>query len=71
MAGTLRRDVNDVAAASSGSSGPYVFGEQLGRRSPTRLLLEIDIGRSLPASIADNLVSSTFQGAAEICRPSL
>jgi hypothetical protein len=49
----------------------FVFREQLGGRSPARLILEIDVGKSLPASIADNLASSTFQGAAKRCRPSL
>jgi hypothetical protein len=35
-----------------------VFGQKLGRRSPPRLVLEIDIGERLSAVIADDKVGS-------------
>jgi hypothetical protein len=46
-------------AASRGSLDPprLVLGEQLGRRSAPRLLLKIDVGKSLPVGVADDVAS--------------
>ena len=48
--------------------------EQFRRRSPARLILAIDMGDAWPLAsrtMKQVVVSSTFQGAAETCRPSL
>ena len=37
-----------------------VAGEQLGRRSTPRLVLEINIGKRLPAVVADNKAGGLF-----------
>ncbi len=35
------------------NAGDLVAGQQVGRRLPPRILLEVDVGRRLPADIAD------------------
>jgi hypothetical protein len=37
-----------------------VFGKQLGRRSPSRLLLEIDIGKLLAVVVAHHKAAGLF-----------
>jgi hypothetical protein len=51
-----------------------IFAKQLRRRAPAGLIFEIDIGERWPLAsrtMKQVVVSSTFQGAAETCRPSL
>jgi hypothetical protein len=44
------RQLGDVRGDAPG----LVAGEQLGRRPPCRLLLEIDVGERLPVGVADD-----------------
>jgi hypothetical protein len=44
------RQLGDVGGAAPG----LVAGEELGRRSPSRLILEIDVGERLPVGVADD-----------------
>ena len=44
------RQLGDVGGDAPG----LVAGEQLGRRAPSRLILEIDIGQRLTAGVADD-----------------
>ena len=45
---------NRVESDVGGDAPGLVVGEQLGRRSTPRLLLEIDIGKRLPVGVADD-----------------
>ena len=45
-----------------GDAPGLVAGEQIGRRAPSRLVLEIDVGERLPVGVADDEAGVGFVG---------